>query len=42
MADDDLSATRTAGYKLGDKKTVEEYQNLGKSALTLRSISLQN
>ena len=28
-ADDDLAPTRTEGYKIGEKKTVEEYSKLG-------------
>jgi Rho GDP-dissociation inhibitor len=32
MADqtDDLAATRTEGFKVGEKKTLEEYNKLGK------------
>ena len=29
--DDDLAPTRTEGFKLGEKKTVEEYAKLGTS-----------
>jgi hypothetical protein len=28
--EDDLNATKTEGYKVGEKKTLEEYQKLGK------------
>jgi hypothetical protein len=27
--DDDLTASKTEGFKLGEKKTLEEYKNLG-------------
>ena len=32
MADhnDDLTATKTEGFKVGEKKTLQEYQELGK------------
>jgi Rho GDP-dissociation inhibitor len=32
MADheDDLAASKTEGFKLGEKKTIEEYAELGK------------
>lgn len=32
MADnaDDLAATRTEGFKVGEKKTIDEYNQLGK------------
>ena len=33
QADDDLTASKTEGYKAGEKKTVEEYAKLGMSAL---------
>jgi hypothetical protein len=29
--DDDLAVTQTEGYKAGQKKTLEEYQQLGES-----------
>lgn len=32
MADhheDDLAATKTEGFKVGEKKTIQEYQDLG-------------
>jgi len=29
--DDDLVASKTEGYKVGEKKTVEEYAMLGRS-----------
>jgi len=29
--DDDLVASKTEGYKVGEKKTVEEYAKLGRS-----------
>ena len=28
--DDDLAPSKTAGFKVGEKKTVEEYRQLGK------------
>lgn len=28
--DDELAATKTEGFKVGEKKTLEEYQKLGK------------
>lgn len=31
MADDDLAATRTEGFKVGEKKDLDEYNKLGKS-----------
>ena len=30
--DDDLVASKTEGFKVGEKKTVEEYAKLGRSA----------
>lgn len=32
-ADDDLQPERTEGFKVGEKKTVEEYTKLGKKHL---------
>lgn len=32
--DDDLAATKTEGFKVGEKKTLEEYQKLGKRWLS--------
>lgn len=32
--DDDLVASKTEGYKVGEKKTVEEYAKLGRSHST--------
>jgi Rho GDP-dissociation inhibitor len=29
--DDDLAAQKTEGFKVGEKKTLQEYQELGKS-----------
>lgn len=29
--DDDLAPSKTEGFKVGEKKTVEEYQKLGES-----------
>jgi Rho GDP-dissociation inhibitor len=29
--DDDLAAQKTEGFKIGEKKTLQEYQELGKS-----------
>lgn len=40
MADhheDDLVASKTEGFKVGEKKTIEEYQELGKEANHLMS-----
>lgn len=36
MADhhDDLHAEQTEGFKVGEKKTIDEYQKLGKSSRT--------
>ena len=28
--EDELAAEQTAGFKVGEKKTIDEYQNLGK------------
>ncbi len=30
MMAEDLSAEKTPGFKVGEKKTIDEYQNLGK------------
>ena len=35
QADDDLTATKTEGYKAGEKKTVEEYAKLGVPSFTI-------
>ncbi|KAI9842176.1 MAG: hypothetical protein M1838_003243 [Thelocarpon superellum] len=35
-ADDDLAPSRTEGYKVGEKKTVEEYKNLDQNDDSLR------
>ena len=29
--DDDLAPSKTEGFKVGEKKTIDEYQKLGKS-----------
>ena len=34
---DDLHAEQTEGFKVGEKKTLDEYQNLGASLCTLPS-----
>lgn len=31
--DDDLVASKTEGFKVGEKKTLEEYKNLGKGQI---------
>lgn len=31
--EDDLTAEHTEGFKVGEKKTIDEYQQLGKSRL---------
>lgn len=28
--DDDLAPTKTEGFKVGEKKTIDEYKNLGR------------
>jgi Rho GDP-dissociation inhibitor len=38
--DDELAPTKTDGYKIGEKKTVEEYQKLGKTSSYLLSFRL--
>lgn len=40
MADqnDDLTPTQTAGFKVGEKKTVEEYQQLGKRRFSISTL----
>lgn len=35
--DDDLAPTQTAGFKVGEKKTLEEYQQLGKNRISMLS-----
>ena len=42
MADhqDDLAASKTEGFKLGEKKTIEEYKQLGMSFSFSLSLSL--
>lgn len=39
-ADDDLVASKTEGFKVGEKKTVEEYAKLGMSGISQYSYSL--
>jgi hypothetical protein len=34
VTEDDLAPTKTEGYKVGEKKTVEEYSQLGINYLT--------
>ena len=34
VTEDDLAPTKTEGYKVGEKKTVEEYSQLGMINLT--------
>lgn len=34
QADDDLVASKTEGYKAGEKKTLDEYHKLGKQSFT--------
>lgn len=38
QVDDDLQASTTEGFKVGEKKTVEEYAKLGECHLRLASI----
>jgi hypothetical protein len=38
--EDELAAEQTAGFKVGEKKTIDEYKNLGKYVF-LDSIYLQ-
>lgn len=37
-ADEDLAASKTDGFKVGEKKTVEEYAKLGKLSCFVRTI----
>jgi hypothetical protein len=39
--DDDLAPTKTEGYKIGEKKTIEEYQKLGAAHNLLISSLIQ-
>ena len=39
QADDDLVASKTEGYKVGEKKTVEEYAKLGTQKRIERAIN---
>jgi hypothetical protein len=32
--DDDLAPSKTEGFKVGEKKTIDEYKNLGKVDIT--------
>ena len=32
--DDDLAVSKTEGFKVGEKKTIDEYQKLGKNVAT--------
>ena len=38
--DDELVASKTEGFKVGEKKTVEEYAKLGRCSSTLITLSL--
>lgn len=40
--DDDLVASKTEGYKVGEKKTVEEYAKLGGSHFTNGCLGTEN
>lgn len=35
--DDDLAATKTEGFKVGEKKTMQEYQELGEFYFSISS-----
>jgi len=39
--DDDLAPTQTEGFKVGEKKTIDEYKNLGRSTATSYAPLLQ-
>ena len=39
--EDDLQASKTEGYKIGEKKTVEEYAKLGRRRFHLCLLSTQ-
>lgn len=39
-AEDDLAPTETEGFKVGEKKTVEEYQKLGELQLNSCTVVL--
>ena len=43
MADhqDDLTASKTEGFKVGEKKTIEEYTKLGMFVFLFLSLSMQ-
>ena len=36
QGDDDLAASKTEGYKAGEKKTIDEYNKLGQSLSTVQ------
>lgn len=36
VADDELVPEQTEGFKVGQKKTIDEYQKLGKLFVTIR------
>jgi hypothetical protein len=40
VTEEELQPEQTEGFKVGEKKTIDEYQKLGKFALSLLSLSL--
>jgi hypothetical protein len=40
---DDLAADKTPGFKVGEKKTIDEYQKLGESiSMSVHAIGIDN
>lgn len=37
--DEELAASKTDGFKVGEKKTVEEYAKLGKPLISIHKLS---
>lgn len=40
--DDELVASKTEGFKVGEKKTVEEYAKLGRYSRTMVTLSIHH
>jgi hypothetical protein len=39
--EDELKPEQTEGFKVGEKKTIDEYQQLGKANINIKAIAIE-